>query len=96
MLVRETGATDVSDVIGGANAEAILASRLRSSANSLFLKLRLFQKRFPRIVWSPGTKCVLSTFVQRLETGALLVVVQLDKPMAFGVGSLHSERGLVS
>lgn len=42
-----------------------------------------------------GKKCALITYVQKLSSGELLATVQFASPMLLGLGSRHSERGLI-
>ncbi|MEY2408098.1 MAG: hypothetical protein QOF48_768 [Verrucomicrobiota bacterium] len=42
-----------------------------------------------------GKKCALTTYVQKLSSGELLATVQFALPTLLGLGSRHTERGLV-
>ena len=67
--------------------------------------LRLREKSFKEVAALPetieenvllhGKQCGLTTYVQKLGSGDLLVTVQFASPILFGLGSQHRERGLV-
>ena len=40
-------------------------------------------------------KCSLTSYVQRLDTGELLVTIQVARPRLFGLMSMHRENGLI-
>jgi len=42
-----------------------------------------------------GQKCALTTFRQSLGPNETLVTVQIARPALFGLGSAHTEQGLV-
>lgn len=42
-----------------------------------------------------GKKCALTTYVQKLRSGEVLATVQFASPTFLGLGSWHTERGLI-
>jgi hypothetical protein len=42
-----------------------------------------------------GRKCMLTTFRQRLQSGEVLVTVELARRTFLGLGSVNRERGIV-
>jgi hypothetical protein len=85
-----TGATDHDY-----DAQELIQSRLAELRGLSYRDVQGFSEVHVRDVMLQGRMCSLTTFVQKLPSGALLASVQVAQPRFLGLVSMHMERGLV-
>jgi hydroxymethylglutaryl-CoA reductase len=71
--------------------EAVISQLQRNSFNDI----AALPEAKGQDVLIDGKKGALTTYVQRLSSGELLVTVQIASPILLGFGSVHTERGLI-
>ena len=76
-------------------AATLIGARIAALRNLMFERASELPEARGEETLVGGCKCVLTTFRQLLRSDEVLVIVQLARPVLFGLGSVHNEEGLV-
>jgi len=75
--------------------QQIIEARISQLQSSSFNEIAALPISKGEDVLIEGRKCTLTTYVQKLSSRELLATVQIAAPMLLGLGSAHTERGLI-
>lgn len=76
-------------------AQQMIEARISKLKGSSFNDVAALPEANGEELLIDGKKCALTTYVQNLSSGELLATVQFASPMVLGLGSWHTERGLI-
>ena len=76
-------------------AERLIAGRIAALRNLTFDQASTLPEAAGEEAVVAGRKCALTTFRQQMTPEETLVAVQLARRTIFGLGSLHTEEGLI-
>ena len=75
--------------------QQLIEARISQLHRSSFNEVASLPEANGEEVLIDGKKGALTTYVQKLSSGELLATVQFASPMLLGLGSQHTERGLI-
>jgi hypothetical protein len=76
-------------------AERLIATRIAQLRSLTFDRASALPEAAGEEPLIAGRKCALTTFRQQLTPAEVLVTVQVARPTALGLASVHTEKGLI-